>query len=305
MGTQASHKGPRDKPELLPPWALLPELPGNPQGGPAPDEGSAPAGAPAIPGEPASPPDASPPPAPAQPTPTPARWALAKKSLGAYARSGGGGGGGGGTARRLLQRSARRYARASGGARKAASSATGGRAATAALSGFLSSVASRGVQGALEALGLGRFVGSDAETVLAAIENALAPAGSSREDAAARKAVGVALEEIYERFGAGDGGLEALERMSPDDVRATLTTSIAEYIYARWLSDLGRRLEDRAVSPDAAVRLERDMRAYLRDAVVLDLKGKDPLTVRWDAEEGRTLVEGLYEEAFRILGGGR
>lgn len=300
MGTQASHKGPRDKPELLPSWALLPELPGTPQGGPAPDEGSAPDDAPAIPGKPASPPDASPPPAPAQPTPTPARWALAKKSLGAYARSGGGGG----TGRRLLQRSARRYARASGGARKAANSATSGRAATAALCGFLSSVASRGVQGALEALGLGRFVGSDAETVLAAIENALAPAGSSREDAAARKAVGVVLEDIYERFGAGDGGLEALERMSPDDVRAALTTSIAEYIYARWLSDLGRRLEDRAVSPDAAVRLERDMRAYLRDAVVLDLKGKDPLAVPWDGEEGRALVEGLYEEAFRILGGG-
>lgn len=308
MGTQASPKGPRDKQELLPDWALRPELPVPGSGpdapppsdpSPTPDSQPPPTGAPppaAAPPSPDAPPAAVP---PAAPEPLP-RWTLAKKSLGAYARTGGGGG----RARRLLKRSARRYVAARGGASRAARASTGGRAATAALGSFLSDVAGRGLRRALDALGLAGLAGNDAQTVLAAIENALAPPGASREDAAARKAVGVALDEIYQRFGAGEAPLDALDKMSPQDIRDALTTSVAEYIYARWLSELGRRLEERAVSAEAAVRLERDIHAYLRETVALDLKGRDPLKVEWNGEEGRALIEGLYEEAFRILGGG-
>jgi hypothetical protein len=307
VGTQASPKGPRDKQELLPAWALLPELPPA-DGGEAPSPPDAtPDGPDVAPGEPAAPTDSSavtPPDSGPQPTPIPdppPRWTLAKKSLGAYVALGGGGGA---SARKLLRRSARRYVAARGGAGRAARASTSGRAATAALGGFLSNVARGGFARALDTLGLSGFAGSDAQTVLSAIENVLAPAGASREDAAARRAIGVALDEIYERFGADEGSLEALDRMSAEDIRVALTTSVAEYIYARWLSELGRRLEDRAVSPEVAVRLERDIHGYLREAIVLDLKNRDPLTLDWSGDEGRALIEGLYAEAFGILGGG-
>jgi hypothetical protein len=224
-------------------------------------------------------------------------WVRSGRSLTSAARAGGARSG------RDLSRSAGRYVRAKGGARTAARRATGGRAASAALGQFLSNIASNGLRGGLDSLGLGQYVGAEAEVVIAAIVNAIGPAGASREEAAARAATNVVLEELYHRFVSGQGGQGLLEGLTAAEVRTAVTTSIAEYVYTRWLSDLGRKVEDGAVSAEAAVKLERDMRSYVREAIVLDLGGRDPLTLKWHADEGRTLVEGLYEQAFHILEG--
>lgn len=81
-----------------------------------------------------------------------------------------------------MRRAATRYVRAKGGARRAAAQARSGRASTARLGGFLSDVAARGFTEAARSLGL-EVIGQAADVVLAAILNAIAPAGNTDDDA--------------------------------------------------------------------------------------------------------------------------
>ena len=227
-----------------------------------------------------------------------AKWAAAKRRLGLAAASGKGG-------RARIARAGRAYVRARGGARSAARSATSARGATARLGGFLSDVANRGVGPALESLGLSRFSGRDAPEVFAAIVDALAPEGADLEQAATRGAIEQTLAGLFEQYVGPDGSVAALEAMTPDAIRTAVEASVAASIFNRWLGDLERMLEEKAVTATQAVRLERDMESYIRDTVKLDLMDKDPLNVKWDGPEGSSFVERIYGEAYSIIGGRR
>lgn len=236
--------------------------------------------------------------APAQPTPTAAPrayWAAAKRRLGSVGSGGGG--------RAGIARAGRAYVRARGGARAAASSATSARGATARLGGFLSDVANRGVGPALESLGLARFIGRGAHEVFAAIVDALTPEGADLEQSATREAIEQTLAALFEQYVGVDGSVVALEAMTSDAIRTAVEASVAASIFNRWLGDLERMLEEKAVTAAQAVRLERDMESYIRDTVKLDLKDTDPLTTKWDGAEGSEFVERIYREAYSILGG--
>lgn len=315
MGTSKPYGGPGDKIPLLPDWALPP-----PDGGdPVPEEeeegeslpepvdqaeedeagveqeeddepNSVPSGDEPVAGHAdlAGPPD----------TQSPGgSWKWAKAFLGRAASSGGG--------RAAFAKAARSYVRAHGGPRRAAQAATSGRSATARLGRFLADVSRRGLDAALDALDLATVVGRDAQTVFAAIANALAPNGASPEQAVAREAVGDVLEGLYERFALADGDLARLNSLSIDDVRQAVVDSVSSYIYHRWLQELGRQIEQKAISPAQAVRLERDVKQFVKDSTILDLKGEDVLAMDWDGEWGRAFVERIYADAYRLLGGAR
>lgn len=292
MGTSTSHGGPKDRPALLPDWALPTPIPPNPPAVP-PDDTPLSTPTP-LPPHPAAPP-LNPPPTPTYgPLVGAPRWTRAGRSLGRVAASGGG---------RSVGRSAQRYVRALGGARRAAASSTGGRRATSRFAGFLSDVARGGVADALSKLGLGSVIGRDLDSVIAAVADAVCPTAAGREDVAAREATAEALEEVF--AGAiGDGGdLMQLDSMTPEGVGRAVESMVASYIYNRWLGDLGAKIEEKAISPQAAVRVERRMREFIRDAVKIDLQARDPLTIDWRGAEGRTMMERIYREAFVVIGG--
>jgi hypothetical protein len=220
-------------------------------------------------------------------------WRAAKIRLGRAAQSG---------ERNDLRAAGAAYVRARGGASGAGGAARAGRRATASLAGFLSGVATTGIDRALEHAGLAEFVGRDQKEVFAAITNALAPPGASTEEAAARHATSAVLEELYERFSVEIDGLDRLNAMSVDDVRSAMESSIAKYIYFRWLGELGQRIENKSVSAFQAERLEREMKVYVRDIVHLDLKMVDVLRLDWSSAAATQLISELYEQAYSVLG---
>lgn len=315
MGTSNSGGGPGDKTPLLPDWALPRHVDGG-DGGDAGAEGGSEGGADhgdlgegdggdnedsGTAGETGGEEGGAVDPtaaivAPSQRPPAarrPAYWATAKSRLASVAS--------GGHTRAGIARAGRAYVRARGGSRAASHSATSARGATARLGGFLSLVASQGVRPALESLGLGRLVGSEAHLVFAAIIDSLAPEGSDLEQAATREAIGQTLAGLFEEYVAPDGSVAALEAMTPDGIRAAVEASVAASIFHRWLGDLERRLEEKAVTAAQAVKLERDMESYVRETVKLDLTDKDPLKIKWEGEEGAAFVERIYQEAYSIL----
>jgi hypothetical protein len=212
-----------------------------------------------------------------------------------------GGSGSGGTGR--LRTAGRRYVSAKGGARKASSAAVAGRSATARIGNFVSDIASRGFVEAARAIGLQDTVGKKVDAVLAAVINAIAPAGTNNDDAIARRAASETLREIFEKYGVQESGLDALNAMTPADVTDTIELSVAGYVYQRWLFDLSQRIEQNAVSESDAVRLERDVKAYVSGLVKLKLDGKEAIQLDWKGAQGQKFVQDIYEAAYKLLGG--
>ncbi len=93
--------------------------------------------------------------------------------------------------------------------------------------------------------------------------------------------------------------------MTAADVGKAVEAMVASYIYNRWLGDLGVKIEEKAVSPQQAVRVEQRMREFIRDAVRLDLQQKDPLKVDWRGAEGKGLIDRIYGDAYAVIGGER
>lgn len=305
MGTSNSGSGPGDSIPLIPDWALPSGINGGEVSDPA--DGGTPGVtggdvahevevAPAGGDEAADGADAaSAPDAPVVVNRPPRNWTSAKARLSSLASRGGG--------RRRIAAAGRAYVQARGGARNASRSATGARSATARLGGFLSDVANRGIGPALDALGLARFTGRDVNTVFAAIVDALAPEGADIEQVSAREAIEQTLAGLFEQYVAPDGSVAALGAMTPDAIRSAIEASVAASIFNRWLGDLERRLEEKAVSAAQAVKLERDVKSYILDTVKLDLQRVDPLTMQWGGAEGQAFVDRIYEDAYSILGG--
>lgn len=307
MGTSKSYGGPGDRTPLLPSWAqplasavdpgVIPDDPSQQQAPGESTQGSAGMETPTstdIPGSNDEVPRDSTPAAQSGPPAVPggalAPWRAAKVSLGKTVSGG---------SRRDYAAAASGYVRARGGSRQAARSARSGRASVVALGGFLTGVVTRGADATLRALGLGAFVGENVTVAFAAIANVLAPAGASLEEAAAR----VAIMDVLERFYAllEDGGLQRLESLTQADLRQAIKDSVGAYIYHRWLQELGRQIEVKAISASHAVRLEREVQAYVRALVDLNLATLDPLNVAWDGDEGDLFVEQIYQEAYLML----
>lgn len=288
MGTQSSYGGPGDATPLLPDWALqTPPPPVDQDENNGNEELTKPEKADANDDAPAAPPT---------PPKRSGLWRSAKASLGKYSR-------GSGYRTEACRKAARGYVKALGGSRRAARSSAAGRSATASLASFLTGVASNGLDATLRTLRLSAFVGKDAESVFAAVINAICPDGSAREEVAARESVNDALWQLYADLAPKDGNLDQLNSLTSQQVESTILTSVVAYIYRRWLGDLGIKIEQNAVSASNAVKLERQMRVYIRDSVKLGLEGKSALTVDWRGKDGRALVESIYQEAFSLIGG--
>lgn len=297
MGTSASNSGPSDKTPLLPDWAQggeAPHLAGPPPeappGGGAPDQDGS--------NSPTQAPEAA---APAGADGTPAHassrgpWSLAKRAMTSVAS------GGGGT--RRLSVAGRRYVKAKGGAKSATASSGAGRATTADLGGFLSGIATRGVAQAAQSLGLQAVVGQRADLVLAAVIDAIAPAGTTNDEAIARRAASETLRELFDKFGVEQNGLEALDAMNAADVTDAVELSVSAYVYQRWLFDLSLKIEEHAVSETEAVRLERDVKVFVKGLVKLKLNGAEAINLDWKGAQGKAFVQEVYEAAYGLLGG--
>jgi hypothetical protein len=157
----------------------------------------------------------------------------------------------------------------------------GGQAATAGLGGFLADVANRGFSEAAGSLGLTDLLGQPVEAVLAAILNAIAPDGATADDITARRADGDALAVLFQQFKIQEGGLAKLNAMDAGSVKDAIQASVSSYIYHRWLLDLGKRVEERAVSPKQAVKLERAVKAQENRVVKVRIQGRNVHKLEW------------------------
>lgn len=299
MGTSKPNNGPGDKTPLLPDWAQPDDPPPPPDDeNPPPDE--------IPPDEEPEPPDDPPDPdeepeipgghvnpqGPPDPPPTPTHWQTAKRNMKNFVVSGDAAD---------LRRTGRSYVKAKGGAQRAAANAKQGRIITGRILNFLSDVVNNGVEAALNNIGLQDIQGQSVESILAAIIDILAPDGASLEEAVSRRTEEAVFSEIFEEYAVDENGIDELENMGAEGVERTFVLTVSEYIYQLWLVELGKRIDDGAIDASEAVQLERMVKAYVNNAVELDLQGRDILTTDWTATESQGIINDVYAQAYEFL----
>lgn len=279
MGTSASYQGPTGTNSLLPPWA---------------DEASQGDVPPATPPAPTqAPPDGEGAPPQAEPAPAPRRvsWRAPKGTITRYARGGS----------PSLRSSFRSYVRAHGGGGGAARASAAGRRSTRGVLAFLSDAARNGLAAAAERIGLRDLVGRDAQAVLAALIDILAPEGALLDEAAARAAVIDTLTELFDVLDIETNGVDTLDRLSEEDLARTFEVCLCNVIEARFTQELANRVERAAMDEAEANRTLGEIRDYIRGMVELDLKGVRLLEVDWNGNEGAALVESWLAAAYAVL----
>jgi len=256
---------------------------------PAPPAGTPPAGPPPADGTPLAPvPQA----APAFPLAPDTSWTSAKIAIGKFASAGGGA--------KAFRPIARNFVRAQGGPRQA----TRGSARGVRTAQFLAGALTAFVQGGEPAFSqfVGRdFVGRSADEVLAALVDELAPGGAQNEDAAARDAACMVLEDLFVRYSVDTAGLAGLTTLDMAEVGRVVVQYVATYIFTRLMQVLAIRLERNDLTPAAACRMERDIRGYVIDRVEQEVTPPQTNSISFTADEGKRIVERVFNDAYSII----
>ena len=224
--------------------------------------------------------------------PSTENWKNAKGAFTRYTRSTGGSG---------VRKAAGSYVRTLGGSRGATRSAARGISVGTALGGFLGSAASRGIDATLAAFGLTAYIGRSSEEILAKIADAIAPTGTTNDEAIARDAVIATLDLIYTRITENGGDITSLETLTSEMVKDAVVAYVSVYIFKKWVYELGLAVEKNAVTERQAIELETDIREFINAEVQLALQDKTIRDFDLNSAANQQTIETIFQTAYSTL----
>lgn len=284
MGTSSAYGGPGGNTPLVPSWLGSDNMGGGDTPQTAPD--SAPGGIP-----PASEPNApAPPNRPEIPAPGDSnRFTSARNNFTRFAHSGG-------SDRASLGRAVSGYvSTSSGGARQAAQRMGTSRGAGARLLNFLTAAQALGAKEALRALNLEGLAGRPINEVFLGLADYICPNAGTVDEGIAREAF---VETIIELTTLGVTDLDAL---TPDQMQTVFELYATHAIEARLCNDIGTKVITAPTDAQTAIRVQEQLRDFIRNAVSDALTLSRAETPALTQELVLSFVDTVYEHAFGIL----
>lgn len=220
------------------------------------------------------------------------KWGDAKSVMSRYASRGSG--------QSSPAGAGRAYIKAKGGAQKAAQSVISGKSTVRNLANFFATTAQSNISQGLNSIGLGHLIGKNIDTVFSGLIDALSGNDADFDENIARQAIEDALTSFYEQCSENQN-FESFEHLTPEQLKSAIENYVSGYIYKRWLQELGNCIERKAVSETEAVKLEVEVKIYVRDLVNLELDSKNILSIDWNGDEGRQMIDSLYEDAYSLI----
>jgi len=269
MGTSSSFGGPKGKSPLLPPWATSPDNSNNDNDQDDQESSNDPTEN-AVSGD----------------------YSGAKRSLSRFSNDQPG---------YTVKNASRSYVKSLGGAKKASLSSSSGKRAVSSFGGFLGNVARGGIEKTLTDLGLQDLIGKSANVIFASIADAIAPIGSTNEEADARQAIIDTLDKLYDKYDLDDNNIQKLDSLNESDIGDALLDSIKAYIYERWLQELSLCIEKNSLTPGEALKKESDMKEHIISSVEYDFEDRNLLNMDFTKGEGKDLIENIFQEAYKTL----
>ncbi|GAB3753049.1 Qat anti-phage system associated protein QatB [Spirosoma pomorum] len=309
MGTSSSFKGPKNNSSLLPSWAdnnpdyESAPAPSFPQDGDGPaTDNPAPTG-PGAPNQPSAPPPQGEPSQPSVPgddkdtpekhTPKPRRWSDAKIAMSRF--------GSAPSNAKSLKNAGRSYVRARGGPQATTRSAGRGISAVAGLGGFLGDVVNRGFDEALRNAGIQDCLGKPAEEVFAKLADQLAPAGGPIDEGITRKAILDSLCYLYDKLTDENGKLQPIDALGPDEVKEALLLATQQYIYQKWLNEVGIALERKEVSEAELVDAEMTIKEFVGESVRVAFKNVNVATFSFQDPSVTQQINSIFQETYTLI----
>lgn len=282
MGTSASNGGPRGNPPLLPDWYTD----NNTGPGPAPGDGNPPDNDKNQQNSPASQDAANQPALPANSS----NWGQAKGSLTRLSN------GTGGSSR---QKASRNYMKSFGGSSGATKAAAQGIRTGSIYGGFLGSLSSSGVTNTFTNFGLQDLIGKSAEEVCAGIVNAIAPNGATNDEAIAREALIETIDALYTKLLENGDEVNVLNNLTPELIKETLIDYVGNFIFTKWMYELGNAIEKGNISEREAIKLEKEVRGFIITETAE--KYKDVSIVENLDDRTEAIIKEIFETAYSIL----
>jgi hypothetical protein len=283
VGTSSPYGGPNGGKPLIPSWVGSGGLPDTPPSAPdGPPPIAPPAPTPSIPPAPLD--------RPAIPAPGESnRFTGARSNFTRFAHSGG-------SDRRSLGRAVSGYvSTSSGGAQRAAQHMGASRGSGARLLGFLTDVQARGTREALRTLNLEAFAGRPIQEVFIALADYVCPNAGTVDEGIAREAF---VETIIDLTTLGVTDLDAL---APDQMQTVFELYATHAIEARLCNDIGIKLITAPADAQAALRVQQQLRDFIRNAVSDALTTARSETPVMTLDRVQAFVDSVYERAFGIL----
>ncbi|MFS2881292.1 Qat anti-phage system associated protein QatB [Parabacteroides distasonis] len=219
-------------------------------------------------------------------------WRAAKNSMSKYASGNGGENG--------KRNAVSNYVKGYGGSRNAAKSAKSAIRTTINIGDFFNSVSKKGIVQVLQDYNI-QTEGRKPKEILNDIVNQLAPAPDSNENAIARKALINTMSVIYDKFEDEKKDISLLDTTDSNISSMLINKYFETFIYERLINEMGSRIEKKAESSAAAERIEKDLKEYIESKVSTTLKDKPLSLINLQTKNVYTLVEGLYQQCYKVL----
>lgn len=218
------------------------------------------------------------------------KWQTVKSDMSKYIKSGGHYG--------STKHIAQQYVKAAGGSHKMATQSHSGIKAGANIGGFFNSIRSNGIENTLKNLGI-EYAGKSVDEVFSRLVSVVAPDSNTKEDIVAKKAVIVALSEVYDYIENNSMNIECMDSMSPEMMNEVLSDYVGAYIWITMMKDLGSRLEKYISDAQNAAAVEKEFKDMIFGIVDVEFKNKGDII----NQDVAGAMNELYGKCLQVLEG--
>lgn len=219
-------------------------------------------------------------------------WGKSKGALTRIAKS---------TSGSSIQKAGRKYVSGLGGRRGATRAAAQGRITGGKYASFLGAIASGGINNALQNFGLDNLVGKSSEEICLAIADSIAPAGSTNDEAIARDALISTLDSLYSKIQENGNDFTNVDSLSLDQIRETLIEYVSNYVFNKWMYELGSAIEKGSVTESEAINLEIEIKDLIYAETFERYRDVPIETFNISDQSKNAMIEEIFQTAYSTL----
>lgn len=188
------------------------------------------------------------------------------------------------------------YVKTRGGATNATKTSRSGVKTTSNIITFFGGIINSGVSETLEKYHI-TTEGKNSLEILNEIVNNIAPVPIDREDAISREALIETMSEVYasEQF-----DISSLDSFNAGALKQLVQTYVYRYIYAKIINDLGNTILTKGERKEDVIRIEAEIRVYIKNVVNTTIGGIDINNIL-SADEIKKNVTTLYKHCYQVM----
>lgn len=200
-----------------------------------------------------------------------------------------------------IRKAGRKYVSGLGGAKGATRAAAQGRITGGKYASFLGAIASGGITNAFQSLGLGNLAGKSSEEICLAIADAIAPTGSTNDEAIARDALISTLDSLYNKLQENGDDFTNVDSLSLDQIKETLIEYVSNYVFNKWMYELGNAIEKGSVTELDAINLETEVKDLIYTETFERYRDVPVETFNISDQSNNAIIKDIFQTAYSTL----